>query len=74
MSKINHFRAYMVERKDGAMAECINTRGIWNTTRGGFFCYQSQGKIVYPTRSLPFTTPTTEPTYSPDEPGNYEVG
>ena len=23
---------------------------------------------------IPFTTPTTEPTYSPDEPGNYEDG
>ena len=23
---------------------------------------------------IPFTTPPTEPTYSPDEPGNYEVG
>ena len=24
--------------------------------------------------SIPFTTPATEPTYSPDEPANYEVG
>ena len=26
-----------------------------------------------PTRKTPFTTATTEPTHSPDEPGNYEV-
>jgi hypothetical protein len=53
-----------------------------HTMPNGKYCFRSHGVmysklLVYGIKDpspLPFTTPTTEPTHSPDEPVNYEEG